>query len=379
MRPLRLALIRARYNPFGGAERFVANTLQALQSQDVKLTIVTRSWQEQPAVEALVINPFYVGNVWRDWSFARAVCTTLKRQSFDLVQSHERIACCDVYRAGDGVHREWLAQRQRAQGLSGRVAVALNPYHHYMLRAERRLFESPKLQAVICISQMVKEEIRRYFGVPETRCHVVYNGVDSERFSPRLRVTHRQAFRQQHGIDKKAVVYLFVGSGFERKGVGRLLSALATLPADCHGLVVGTDKHRHRYENWSRGLGLAGRVHFTGGLQDTAPAYGAADVFVLPTLYEPFGNAALEAMASGLPVVTSTKCGAGELIQDGVNGYRCDALELATLARCMAFLRDPVRRKDMGEAARLAALPLTFEVMSTRLLDLYQSLLQQKR
>ena len=165
MQPLKIAVIRQRYTAFGGAERFVANAMLAMQSQGAQLTIVTRQWQPQSGIDVLTINPFYLGSVWRDWGFARAVCVELRKKSFDLVQSHERIACCDVFRAGDGVHREWLAQRRRIQGAMGRLGVVLNPYHHYIKAAENRLFCSPRLKAVICISKMVREEIREHFGV----------------------------------------------------------------------------------------------------------------------------------------------------------------------------------------------------------------------
>ena len=110
----RVALVRSRYDPSGGAERFVQGALAALKSQGASLTIVTRSWPDHDG-SAIVLDPFHVGSLWRDTSFARAVCAELARRRFDLVQSHERIACCDVYRAGDGVHAEWLAQRARGQ------------------------------------------------------------------------------------------------------------------------------------------------------------------------------------------------------------------------------------------------------------------------
>jgi UDP-glucose:(heptosyl)LPS alpha-1,3-glucosyltransferase len=372
---MKIALIRARYNPYGGAERFVANALSALQAQNIQLTIVTRSWQEQPGVDALVINPFYLGNVWRDWGFARGVCQAIHQQKFDLVQSHERLSCCDVYRAGDGVHREWLKQRMRNKALGARLSIMLNPYHHYMLWAEQALFMSSKLKAVICNSMMVKNEIQGYFGVPESKCHVIYSGVDSDRFSPQLRQMHRENFRIQHKIPADALIYLFVGSGFERKGVAPFLRALSRLPSHCHGVIVGTDKRRAAYERESAGLGISERVRFTGGLKDMGPAYGSADVFVLPTLYDPFPNAALEAMASGLPVITSTKSGAAELIQDGVNGYLCDSVDMAALTRAMAAMQDEKRRRVMGEAARQVVLPLTFEAMSTKLVALYETLL----
>ncbi len=373
---MKIALVRARYNPFGGAERFVANALSSLQAQNIQLTIVTRSWQQQPGVDALVVNPFYLGNVWRDWGFARKTCAATSQENFDLVQSHERLACCDVYRAGDGVHREWLTQRKRTKGAWGRWSISLNPYHHYVLRAERALFSSDRLKAVICNSEMVKNEIHAYFGAAAAeKCHVIYSGVDSQQFSPQLRQAHRESFRAEYRIPSDALVYLFVGSGFERKGVAPFLQALSKLPSNCYGVIVGTDKRKAVYEKEATTLSLDGRVYFTGGLKNVGPAYGAADVFVLPTLYDPFPNAALEAMASGLPIITSNKSGAAELIQNGVNGYYCDALDVDALARAMIALQDEQQRQTIGTAARSTVLPLTFEAMSGRLIVLYKNLL----
>ncbi|MHB1292964.1 MAG: glycosyltransferase family 4 protein, partial [Sulfuricella sp.] len=302
--PLRLALVRQRYTPYGGAERLVSNAIQALSAEGASLTVVTRRWETGEGHGHLICNPPYLGSLWRDWGFARCVCGTLKKHSFDLVQSHERIACCDVFRAGDGVHREWLAQRRRILGSLGRLRLALNPYHHYVLAAEKKLFASPRLKAVICISRMVKEDIQRHYGVPDDKLHVIYNGVDTTHFHPSLAESHRQPTRSAFGIPPEAPLFLFVGSGFQRKGLAVLLRALAQLPESSHLLVVGRDKRTKALIRVAEQLGLTGRVHFAGGQEDVRPFYGAADVLVFPTLYEPFGNVALEAMACGLPVVT---------------------------------------------------------------------------
>ena len=375
MQPLKIALIRQRYTASGGAERFVANAVLAMQTQGARLTLVTRQWQPQSGIDVLTINPFYIGSVWRDWGFARAVCGELRKRSFDLVQSHERIACCDVFRAGDGVHREWLAQRRRIQGAMGRLGVLLNPYHHYIKAAEKRLFCSARLKAVICISKMVKEEIREHFGVDEKKLHVIYNGIDTQAFHPRLKQQYRAGVRAEYGVPADASLFLFVGSGFERKGVGTLLQAMADMPDRAHLIVVGKDKRLKHFVQSAARHRLAARVHFTGAREDVKPFYGAADALVFPTLYEPFGNVTLEAMACGLPVITSQKAGSAELIQDGVNGFVCDALDGPALAGSMRLLLSPDRCVEMGKAARATAEPLTFEAMSSRLIALYQSLL----
>lgn len=371
---MKIALVRQRYTPFGGAERFVSRAMQALQEQGAEITLVTRRWEPHGDIEALTCDPFYLGSLWRDWGFSRCVQRTLARHDFDLVQSHERIPGCDVYRAGDGVHREWLTQRRRVLGLGGRLGLALNPYHRYVLAAEKALFTSPQLKAVICNSRMVKEEIQRWFSLPTEKLHVIYSGVDTETFHPRLKTEHRQAVRSRLGVDEEAPLFLFVGSGFERKGLASLFTALATGPREARLLVVGKDKHTARFQSLAQNLGLGTRVLFLGPQTDVKPFYGAADALVLPTLYDPFPNVALEAMACGLPLVTSFKSGAAELIKPGVNGFACDALDTATLATHLGNLRSAAHCLRLGQEARRTVEPLSLERMGKELLDFYQTI-----
>ncbi len=379
MSRLQIALVRQRHTDFGGAERFISRAMEALAARDVGLTLVTREWARQPHYRTLICNPFYVGSLWRDWGFARSVCRTLAQERFDLVQSHERIACCDVYRAGDGVHREWLRQRARILGPLRRLSVALNPYHRYLLAAEERLFRGPRLRAVICISRMVKEEIRLHYGVPEDRLHVVYNGIDANDFHPSLAQRHRKAIRDSLDISPSAPVYLFVGSGYERKGVSVLLQALAQLPNEACLLIVGKDKQTRRFVRMADRLELGRRVRFVGAQRDVRPYYGAADAFVFPTLYEPFGNVALEAMASGLPLITSSKSGAAEIVVEGQNGFIRDALDVGGFAEAMRCMLDPARRAVLAANARRTAEAMTLELMAASVTELYDRLLAESR
>jgi UDP-glucose:(heptosyl)LPS alpha-1,3-glucosyltransferase len=372
---LRIALVRASYTDFGGAEQAALRTLQALAGEDVDLTLITRRWREMPGVQAVVCNPFYAGALWRDWSFARAACRAAAEGRFDLVQSHERLPCCDVYRAGNGVHEEWLRQRRRGLGPLARLAIALSPYHRFVAGIERRMFASARLKAVICNSAMVKEEIRAWFGVPAEKLHVIYSGVDTERFHPRLRAQAREAARRSFGVPAPATLFLYVGSGFERKGVRPLLEAMAGLSPQSHLLVVGKDKRQAAFERQAAALGVAARVHFAGPLREVTEAYAAADAFVLPTLYDPFPNVVLEAMACGLPVVTSTKSGGAELIEEGVNGFVCDALDVGQLRAAMQRLEAPAAREAMGAQARTRVEPFTLQRMADRYLELYRRVL----
>ena len=385
---MKIALVRQRYNPYGGAERFVERAMTALAARDVELTLLARRWSEEPAPggantaaarRLIRCDPFYIGRVWRDWSFARAVCAALKTQRFDLVQSHERISCCDVYRAGDGVHRQWLVNRRRAAGLWERIALTLNPYHWYTLAAEQRLFASPRLRAVICNSNMVKEELRRHFGLAEAKLHVIYSGVDLGAYHPGLRQIWRERKRAELGIADAVTVFLFVGSGYRRKGLPQLLRALSGV-RDAHLVVVGADKELARLRRAAEEARLSARVHFTGGQEDVKPWYGMADCFVLPTLYDPFPNAALEAMACGLPLITSLQCGAAELVSSGVEGYVCrDPLDVVELARCLNLAAATGQAQRMGAAARRRVEPYGLADMAQRLTGLYATLMQQSK
>lgn len=372
----RVALVRSRFDAFGGAERFVQAAIAALSAQGASLTLVTRRWPDGDGT-AIQVDPYYLGSLWRDWGFARAACAELARHRFDLVQSHERIVCCDVYRAGDGVHAEWLKQRARIQSPLARLATAASPHHRYLLAAERALFTAPRLKAVICNSEMVRGEIARHFATPADRLVLIRNAVDGARFHPGLHAEMGAAARQQLGIPQEAAVFAYVGSGFGRKGVDAVLQALARRREPAWALVIGKDKRAPRYAALAGKLGIAGRVRFLGAVSDVRPYLAAADAFVLPTLYDPFPNAALEAMAAGLPVVTSTTCGAAEVVTEGESGFVRDALDVAGLAECLERL-DPATARRMGEAARAAVAPLTPAAMAAQYLALYERLLAGK-
>lgn len=379
MRPLRIAIIRQKYNPFGGAERFVTRALGALQASGAELTLLTRQWKNPNQLfHVKPIQPFYIGSLWRELSFSRAVQKHLaQHNAYDLVQSHERIAGCAVYRAGDGVHAEWLKQRARSLSCVQKCFLPVNLFHRYLCYTERKMFQHPQLKKVICNSAMVRDEIKHYFQLPDDKLALIYSGVDLDCFHPRLK-EQRHTVRTQLGIPESARVFLMVGSGFARKGVPQLLQAMQNLPAETHLIIVGSDKHLARYQAQStQNSVLKNRVHFVGGQQDVTPYYGAADAFVLPTLYDPFPNAILEAFACGLPVITSTKSGGAEMVQAGKNGFIVDALDSEALSNAMLQLVNlSVTALQQWQAlARETVLPYSLVHMAEKLHLLYASLL----
>ena len=388
---MKLALIRQRYTPFGGAERFMDRAIHAL-GNDADISVFAREWRGEAAGYRFIeCNPPHRSKVQRERGFSESVRTALRSEQFDLVQSHERmvpdgITAPFLYRAGDGVHATWLRERARAQGVMGSLRNAVNPYHRFMTALERDMFTHPNLAGVICNSRMVRDDIAARFAVPASRLHVIYNGVDLDKYHPRLRGDlhgHRPETLGGSASSPTSPLLLYVGSGFERKGVKQLLNAFARAGTNAAGaaaqatlVIVGADKHAARYARLASQLGIGTRVRFVGAVADVTPYYAAADAFVLPTLYDPMPNAALEALACGLPVLTTITCGAAELIREGVNGYVRDALDVDGLAQAMTLLANPARSASMRAAARASVAHLSLDAMAQQLLALYQALAQ---
>lgn len=387
---MRLAIARQRYNPFGGAERFVEGALTALsQGGGIDVTLLTRAWEGVAPTNGHrhveIVNPAYrslpFGRVNRDRSFADAVGKVIRENRFDLVQAHERIPGCHVFRAGDGIHAAWLRHRQADQSVLGNWWQKLDPYHAYTVEAERAMFAHANLRAVICNSKMVADEIRAEYGVATERLRVVYNGVDLLNFSRENVVKSRECVRDEFAIPQGVPLILYVGSGYQRKGVAPLLKAMAQSTLRESGAwlaIVGADKHLDRYRRLAENLKVADRVVFAGAQKDVTAWYGAADVFALPTQYDPCPNAALEALACGLPVLTSPTCGVAELIASPWAGAVVSPQDPAAMAQELARLLEATRLPDeaAAKAARHCVAHLSWEAMSAELQALYASLMK---
>ncbi len=374
MKTVRLAIVRQKYRPDGGAERFISRALEALDQQALELNVITREWQgvPQPNWHLHICDPKKWGRISRESGFAEAARALWQREQFDIVQSHERIAGCDIYRAGDGVHQRWLEQRCRLLPAWRQKLLFASRYHRYVMNAEREMYQAAPLKAVICNAQMVKQEIIDRFGVAAEKIHVIYNAINTAHFQP-ADATLRAQLRQRLSLPLDACLLIYVGSGFERKGLAAAIRAVAG--TNRHLLVVGKDKAQRHYQDLARTLGCGERIHFVGVQADTLPWYQAADGLLLPTLYDPFPNVILEAMACGLPVITSTTCGGAEFIQSGVNGYVCDALDIYALRDAVMTLPEQATDSPESQAARQRVMGSTPQHLSAQLMALYQHIL----
>lgn len=318
-------------------------------------------------------------------SFAINTSRALKRNPVDVIIGFDRTFYQDIYRAGDGCHREWLIQRNRSKGkgrmakLKGiikRITTFLNPFHITILYIEKRLFQSKRLKFVIANSKRGKEEIIKHYGLPEDKICVIYNGIDHKGFD--LPKEIRIAYRKRLNLHNQTTI-LFVGSGFERKGLKFLIEAVGILKGDSVKnlkiVVVGKGRIK-KYQNIAKRCGVSEDINFIGPVKDIKGYYKAGDIFVIPTIYEPFSNAYLEAMVAGLPVVTSKVNGVSEILSDGEDGMIVDdPSDPWEVAEKISPLLKEEKRSEMGRIARIKVKGYTIE----RNVDEFLSIIEKGR
>ncbi|MGD8561001.1 MAG: glycosyltransferase family 4 protein [Desulfarculaceae bacterium] len=322
---MRIGLIRYKYDQSGGAEQVFGLLARSLAEKGWEVHVITTQWQGQ-SPEGLEVHLVKIGAKFpkwsRGWRFAQAVRAETARLGLTNWLSLERVPGSPVFRASDGCHAAWLDRRNRFEPFLRRASFRVNPFHRNMLELERRTVNDPGTKRIIAISHMVAEELVRYTGVDPAKIRVVYNGVDEKRLAPARDPGLRRQYRQDMDLPSDRPVFLFLGSGFERKGLKFAIQALAHVD-DALLLVAGKGK-TGAYERLAQRCGNAQRVRFLGLRSDVAGLLAAADVFILPTIYDPFSMACVEALFAGLPVVTTKAAGAAELIDNGVNGMAVD-------------------------------------------------------
>jgi UDP-glucose:(heptosyl)LPS alpha-1,3-glucosyltransferase len=251
------------------------------------------------------------------------------------------------------------------------------PRYRDFRRLMSQQFGDPQ-RTIIAVSQMCARDYQHYHDVPPERIRLVYHGTDNERFSPLHRNRWREEIRDRLHVCDDEVLLLFVGHDYQRKGLATAVRAAERLAAEGAPvrLVVVGGKRRHPQPTASAPGGL---VINAGAIDDPVPYYAAADVFVLPTFYDPCSLSVSEAAASGLPSVTTRFNGAAELLTEGVDGsVIADPADDAELAAALRPLLDTAVRQRMGEAARKLALKYTLDRNCDQIVSIYRQIAGEK-
>jgi len=262
------------------------------------------------------------------------------------VHGFARVHAQDLFHSGLGCHAAYL---KAVHGAAGRTLRRLSPRHIVQLQLEAQIARDPTI-AIQCVSERVADDFRRHYDVPEERLRFVANGVDLERFRPLAEDDARDALRAEHG-DGADAVWLFLGSGFRRKGLDVAIRALAQSRLERSVLwVVGHDRPA-RWRRLAGRLGVAEQVRFLGERRDVDRLMAACDGLILPTRYDPAPLVVLEAAACGRPVVTSRACGHAEPFVDDALVVD-DASDAAGFAAALDRLADGSLRRRVARDAR---------------------------
>ena len=336
----------------GGAERYTVDLCTRLAGEDFEVHVYAEDWeQENPGIHFHQVRTIPFPKSLRLLSFAMRATKAVEKENYDVTLGVGNTLKADVLQPHGGVHWAWFWRSLRAYDhpilwlikFLGRV---LSPKQWVQGYIENAPYKKRAFKKIVAISDMVKNDIMRWYRVPEHQIEVIYNGVDTERFHPRNR-EYRGEIRRRHGIGDEFVI-LFVSNNFRMKGLGLLIKAVAQIRKENYPglklLVLGRDC-QSPYLRLARKMGISEDVVFAGSTDEPEKYYGAADLLVHPTFYDACSLTVLEALASGLPVVTTVSNGASGVLSQGQDGWVIDDMKNGDqLKRAIKhFLVDDVR------------------------------------
>ncbi len=363
---MKIALVHLRHAYSGGVELYLNQMARYMADKGEDVTIICRSHADTPPhpnVKFVKLHGFSIGKSHRLWKFGKAVEKHVKESNYDLVYGLAHAWTHDVLRIGAGTSLHMARSLNKPMRIKDRVnhlieqkAMAPGAYYH-----------------VISNSYKSAKEIQEAHNVPEDKITVIHNFVDTKRFDA-TRVAHESSqLIQKMGLAPHKPIFLFLGTGYERKGLKQTLTAFSKLTIDAQLVVVGRETHESEYIKFAESLGIQDKCKFMG--EDKRPElyFTLADCYVLPTLYEPFGFTVIESLACGTPSITTENCGAKEVLKPDVSSVIGADVNPDDLAKAMEYWADKKRTTDVSKQCRSLALTMDVETVLERN---YQKLLE---
>lgn len=389
---MRIALAIDQFDPRkGGAERYAFALVRGLLDTGHELHIFSR--RLGPRLDGAFGHPIPVSSFprgLREWRFASAVEQTLRGEAFDVSLGLGRVFGADVLMPHGGVHAAWFERDLSSQSplrrlLLGKSRRWMSRQHRNALRIETIQYRDPGLRAVIAVSQLVKEELLQHHPLAPERVPVIRNGVDLDRYHPGLRLSLGRQGRARWGLGDGPVV-LFAANNFRLKGLGAFLRILAAVQGEMgdprvKGLVVGGG-HQTPYRSLARRIGCLGQVRFAGPLEQMEQAFAVADVLLQPTYHDTCSLTTLEALACGVPVVTTRHNGASEVLHTPLAGFIVEEPEQVALlaAETARLLRtNRADREEVAGAARTCVERLSAQENLAAVLRVLEEAAEEKR
>ena len=346
----------------GGAESYTVSLADSLIKDGWEVHFFGEVWDGEPetAVFHKITIPKYLPAWLKMVLFASKHKRATKKQDFDVIMGFGNTLYMNVYQSHGGVH--WLSTERKVYSEKNKIKRAIKRLiiilslkqwvRAWIESAPFRLYPRPK---IVAISQMIKKDMVSFFKVDEKEIDIVYNGVDITRYNQELRQTLRGPLRKQLGVRENDVAFLFVSYDLKKKGIEPLVEAASRLKNTGHtnfkvviigGLPYGALSRQIKT------LNIEDKILFTGPVRSMEEYYANSDVFVLPTYYDACSLVVIEAMASGLPSITTTANGAAGIITDGKDGFIIPHPPGSQeLAKKMLLLLDHEKRREISQEA----------------------------
>ena len=390
---MRLAVNYQRVDPSkGGAETYVVDLCRSLIQAGHEVDLYAESWRDDvlpPEVRRIKVDAPGRTKTARILAFGRNSEIALANANHDCSVGFINTWGTDVLIPQGGVHGGSLEANSKRHPAGWRRSLyllgkQLNPKFWAYRAIEKKQFDPARETHYVAVSEMVKGHLQRFHDVPKSRIHVIPNAIDPDRLHVDQPGAVRCGLRAKLGIAPDDLVGLFVGHNFWLKGLKPLLRTLAhrkaTNPrATPLTLLVCGGGALAPFRRMVRDLNLVEEVRLLGFFPEIKACFWASDFFVSPTYYDPCSLVVFEALACGLPVITTACNGAGELMTDGEQGYVITAPDaIGELATAIDHMADRAKRLAMSEKARLLGREQSFDNHVSRLIRLFEKVAESK-
>jgi UDP-glucose:(heptosyl)LPS alpha-1,3-glucosyltransferase len=369
---MRIAFLVHDYHRSGGHSRYVAELASRFAGEHEVHVFANRIDSDGESEIHFHVVPAWRANALTTvLTFAIPVTLQIDR-GFDIVHSQGFCGFRGNVFTGHICNRAW---HQALQKFAGGVRLKESIFNAVATALEHATYRFTRHSAIVAISERVAQDIARFYHC-QAPIHVIHHGVDLQVFRPINRERWRSEVRAEHNLSESDTVFLYVGD--LRKGASQCILALAQLVQG--RLLFVSRSPAAPYRRLAKKAGVTDRVTFLGPTNQVERIYAAADALVLPTPYDAFAMVVSEAMASGLPVIVSREAGVSEIIEHEVNGLLLDDVtsvpELAADMR--SVLQDPSRARELGRAARSTVENMSWDVVASRTMEVYEDLLRKR-
>lgn len=372
---MKIALVILHADPArGGAERYTVDLAAALQKRRHDVSLLASSFAAGLPNDVRQHRMVASGatRLRRYLTFLDSLDAHLTDNQYDIVHAMLPVRHCDVYHPHAGIAAETIGS---GPALS-RLANRFNRKRQHFAAVERQLIEGSSRTIVLCLSDYVKQAARRHYPqIDQSRLVKLFNGTDLQRFDPAARPEAGTQLREKLGIPQQQIVALMLAQDFERKGLKEAILALARTADRRLTLLVGGKDDPAPYRRLAASAGVAEQVRFAGATNDPYAFYRAADFFVLPTRHDPCSLVVLEALAMGVPVISTIFNGACEIMPPDQAGIVLkDPTDLSALETAMRNMLDPLHRQRLADQCLALRPALSQQTHLNKLEQAYQSL-----